>query len=257
MIYTLITGASKGIGRALAEECARRKMNLILVARSAAELDELSQSLQSTHDIKIHTYQADLCRPDAAKGLANFCVRHQYAVNIVINNAGNGFWGKFSELKLEDQMSCVNLNVSAVVSLTHSFLPLLKKQKRGYILNVASIAGFLPMPYFSIYAATKAFVVSFSRGIRHELKKESISVSCLCPGPTETGFVASAGMKDFRFNKNSLFMKSADVAKIGIDGMLRGREIIVPGASNKLSAVMSGAIPKKILSKIMGAIYKP
>jgi short-subunit dehydrogenase len=255
--FTLITGASKGIGRAFAEACADKGMNLILCARSANLLDDLAAQLRQNQRVIVHTYPLDLSRPDAAKNLANFCSRHHYPVNVLINNAGFGMWGRFETLSGEEQIGSVQLNVNTLVALTHAFLPLLKKNRQSYILNIASVAGFLPSPYFAVYAAAKAFVISFSRAIRQELKKEGVAVSCLCPGPTQSEFVNRAGMADFRFNKKELMMTAKDVAQSGLDGLFKKRDLIIPGFTNKLSAWLGGGLPGGLTSRVIGKIYRP
>lgn len=256
-VYTLITGASKGIGRSMAFACAAKGMNLIICARSTKLLEDLATEIREKYQVVVKVYALDLVRPDAAKQLANFCVRHHLNVNMLINNAGFGLWGAFADLPLEDQVGSIQLNVSALVTLTHGLLPLLTQQRQSYILNIASIAGFMPSPYFSVYAATKAFVVSFSRALRVELKKSGVVVSCLCPGPTESEFAGRAGMENFRFNKKEFYMNADLVAKIGLDGLLKKRDVIIPGASNKFTTALMSALPKSITSRVIGKIYKP
>ena len=255
--YTLITGASKGIGKAFAFEAAKRGHNLILVARDADQLSALAKELQATHRVAVHTYAQDLTRPDAPKGLANFCQRHHYAVDRLINNAGVGLWGQFDELDLASQINSVQINVTAVVALSHTMLPLLKAHKKRYILNVASTAAFFPTPYFSVYAAAKAFVLSFSRALRHELKSNGVVVSCLCPGPTQSDFTKSAKMESFRFNRKEFFMPAEMVAKAGLDGLKKGKSLIIPGATNQLSACLASTLPKSLMARVAARIYKP
>jgi short-subunit dehydrogenase len=255
--YTLITGASKGIGKAFAIEAARRGHNLILVARDADQLNTLAKEIGTTHKVRVHTYAQDLTRPDAPKGLANFCQRHHYTVDTLINNAGIGLWGKFDDLDLAAQINSVQINVTAIVALTHAMLPLLKTHKKSYVLNVASTAAFFPTPYFSVYAAAKAFVLSFSQALRYELKPDKILVSCLCPGPTESDFVKTAKMESFRFNRKEFFMPAEKVAKAGLDGLKTGKPVIIPGASNQISAYLASTLPSRLMARVAARIYKP
>ena len=174
---------------------------------------------------------------------------------MLINNAGFGLWGKFYALPLDEQLEMMNLNMSALVSLTHRFLPVLIESQPAYILNVASVASYVAIPTFSIYAATKAFVLSFSRGLRIEMKEKGVVVSCLCPGATESEFLKRAGMQALGEKAGVFNMEAEQVATIGINGMLRGKAEIVPGMINKLAKGGIGITPKSFMELVIGKIY--
>ncbi|HEY9195692.1 MAG TPA: SDR family NAD(P)-dependent oxidoreductase, partial [Mucilaginibacter sp.] len=191
--YALITGASKGIGKSMALLLAKQGYNLLLTARSANELSEVSVHIRSTYHVDALYFPVDLSSPGAAAQIAAWC--SQRPVSILINNAGYGLWGNFETLDLAGQMSMIRVNIDALVELCYYLIPVLRLQKQAYILNVASTAAYQAVPTLAIYAATKAYVLSFSRALRYELKGSPVSVSCLCPGPTDTGFAQRAGME--------------------------------------------------------------
>lgn len=256
MNYALITGASKGIGKAIARELARRKNNVLLIARSEDLLCKLEAEIRKEYDVEVHYKAVDLTDPKSASELADWCKSNDYEVNILVNNAGFGLWGTFGELQLEGQLDMMNLNMSALVSLTHYFLPILAKSKRSHILNVASMVSFLAVPHFSIYAATKAFVLSFSRSLRFDVAEMGIKVSCLCPGATESEFLKVAGMESVGDRAEGVYMSAKKVAEIGIMGMMKGKTEIVPGMVNKLAATGMWATPRTIVETIAGRFYK-
>jgi short-subunit dehydrogenase len=260
MAYALITGGSKGIGKAIAENLAAKKYNILLVARSENLLKENAAELEKKFGIKTDIFAVDISTADAAKKIADWCNSKNYDVSVLINNAGYGLGGSFTTLSLEEQLNMMQLNMQSLVQLTYLMIPVLKKaQGKSYILNVASTAAHQAVPYLGVYSATKAFVLSFSRAIHHELKGENVSVSCLCPGPTDTYFMDRAGMTTMkkamkqaeRFN-----MTPQAVAKIGIDGLLKGKLEIIPGGSNKAGAFFSRALPKKLVENTLIGVYK-
>ncbi|MBL4658110.1 MAG: SDR family NAD(P)-dependent oxidoreductase, partial [Flavobacteriales bacterium] len=190
------------------------------------------------------------------KELVELCGANDYEVNILVNNAGFGLWGAFGDLPIQGQLEMMNLNMSSLVSLTHYFLPMLSKSKKSHVLNVASVASFLAIPHFSIYAATKAFVLSFSRSLRFDVADQGIKVSCLCPGATESEFLKVAGMESVGKKADGLYMTAEAVAKIGISGMMRGKAEIVPGVINKIAAKGMRVAPRSIVEAIAERFYK-
>jgi uncharacterized protein len=258
MNYALITGASKGIGRSLAFALAKRKINLLLVARSEALLKELSASVKKQYSVEADYLSMDLSHQDSPKILHQWCIDKGYSVNILINNAGYGLWGEFDKLGLEEQNNMMQLNMFSLINLTYEMLPLLKLNKQAYILNVASTAAYQAVPTLSLYAASKAFVLVFSRGLKLELAKTNVKVSCICPGPTSTGFIERAGMGggiiEERAEKFS--MTSDKVAEIAIAGMYAGSAEIIPGIANKVGAMFTSFAPKWITEKITAGLYK-
>lgn len=246
--YAIVTGASKGIGKELALLLANKGYKLLLIARSATELSQLAEELPGG---AMH-FAIDLSEPGAAKQVADFC--KDLPVSVLINNAGYGLWGNFEESDLQQQLNMLQLNINAVVELTYYLLPQLKKQP-SYILNVSSTAAYQAVPTLAVYAATKAFVLSFSRALRVELKGR-VSVSCLCPGPTNTGFAQRAGMDALAELAEKFNMQPDEVAKIGLEGMFSRKAEIVPGFLNKLSAIGARHINKSLIERITAGLYK-
>jgi uncharacterized protein len=257
MKYALITGASKGIGRSLAFALAREKYNLLLVARSEDVLKELKESL-SKYSVDVHYLDIDLSLPDSSKLVRKWYSDKKINISILVNNAGYGLWGNFDKLSLSNQNNMLQLNIFAVVNLTYEILPLLKANPKSYILNVASTAAYQAVPTLSLYAASKAFVLLFSRGLKFELKDTGVSVTCLCPGPTSTGFIKRAGMAggiiEERAEKFS--MDPDKVAEIALAGMFRGKAEVIPGIANKIGAMFASLAPKKLTEKITANLYK-
>ncbi|QEC79285.1 SDR family NAD(P)-dependent oxidoreductase [Mucilaginibacter ginsenosidivorax] len=254
--YALVTGASKGIGKSIAWLLAQKGYNLLLVARSEAELNALSVAITSAHQVEVHFYATDLSNPGAAAAIAAWFTGLSVPLSILVNNAGYGQWGNFDELPLPGQMAMMRVNIDAVVELSHYFIPFLKLQQQAYILNVSSTTAYQAVPTMAIYAAAKVFVLSFSRALRYELKNTPVSVSCLCPGPTDTNFVHRAGMDAIAELAAKFNMTPDDVAAIGIAGMFANKAEIVPGFLNKLSSTAARHSPKRLIERITAGLYK-
>jgi uncharacterized protein len=258
MTYALITGASKGIGRSIAFALAKEEKNLLLVARSENLLKELVNLLKNKYSIEVDYLAIDLSHPDSYRKVQEWCLNKKVNISILVNNAGYGLWGNFDQLGLAEQNNMLQLNISAMVNLTHLMLPLLKNSPRAYILNVASTAAYQAVPTLSLYAASKAFVLLFSRGLKFELKKTNVSVTCLCPGPTSTGFIERAGMSGGIIEERAeKFSMDADkVAEIGLSAMYKGKAEVIPGFANKAGALLASWAPKKLTEKITASLYK-
>jgi short-subunit dehydrogenase len=254
--YALITGASKGIGRAMAIQLAGAGYNLLLVARSKTELKELAEHIINKHHVEALYLAIDLSEDKAAKAMADWCTNLDIQLSVLINNAGFGLWGNFDELGLPEQMSMLKLNINAVIEITHRLLPLLKKQQQAYVLNVSSTAAYQALPTLALYAASKAFILSFSRAIRYELKDTSVSVSVLSPGPTDTGFAHRAGMDALADLAEKFNMQPKDVARIGLKGMFAQKAEIIPGLLNKLSAYGAKHLFKAWIERISAGLYQ-
>jgi len=254
--YALVTGASKGIGKSIALLLAQKGYNLLLIARSEAELNALSAIITSTHHVDVRYHAADLSNAGAAAEIAAWYTGLAIPISILVNNAGYGQWGNFDELPLPNQMAMMRVNIDAVVGLSHYFIPFLKLQQQAYILNVCSTAAYQAVPTMAIYAASKAFVLSFSRALRYELKNTSLSVSCLCPGPTDTNFVHRAGMDAIAELAAKFNMSPDDVAAVGIAGMFANKAEIVPGFLNKLSTTAARHSPKRFIERVTAGLYK-
>ncbi|HMG09691.1 MAG TPA: SDR family oxidoreductase [Mucilaginibacter sp.] len=254
--YALVTGASKGIGRSIALLLAKKGYPVLLVARSADELEALAQEIAELHHVQAHWLAIDLSEPDSADRVAHWCTDNLYSVSVLINNAGYGLWGKFESLGIDEQLNMINLNINALIKLTHAFLSTLKQQPHAYILNIGSTAAYQAVPTMAIYSATKAFVLSFSRALRYELKGSSISVSCLCPGPTDTAFTHRAGLDALADLAEKFNMQPDEVAALGLKGMFNKKAEIVPGLLNKVSTAAGRHLPKALIEKITGDLYK-
>lgn len=254
--YALITGASKGIGRSIALQLAKKGYPVLLVARSADELAALAAEIIATHNVQAFWLTTDLTENDAAEKVTHWCADNAYDVSVLVNNAGYGTWGNFDEADIEGQLSMINLNVNALVKLSHGFIPALKKHAQAYILNVGSTAAYQAVPTMTVYSATKAFVLSFSRALRYELKDSSVSVSCLSPGPTDTGFAHRAGLDALADLAAKFNMQPDEVAAIGIKGMFNKKAEIVPGFLNKISAAAGRHLTKALIEKVTGDLYK-
>ncbi|MEO1256612.1 MAG: SDR family oxidoreductase, partial [Bacteroidota bacterium] len=184
----LITGASSGIGYDMAKVLAKKGYNLAITARRKDRLERLQAELQAKHNVNIHVFTADLSKTENAKKLYKEVRSKGLVISKLVNNAGFGGYGAFSQTNLETELDMIQLNISSLVCLTKLALEDMKEANKGSILNVGSLLSFFPFPYYAVYAATKAFVLSFSEALRSELSETKISVSVLCPGPTETEF---------------------------------------------------------------------
>ena len=210
---TLITGASSGIGYELAKLFAHDHYNLVLVARSGAKLAQLSDEMQRQFGITARALTADLAAPSAPEQLFAQLGKDGIAIDVLVNNAAYGKFGPFSEMSLEEVTGQIELNIVGLTTLTRLFLPGMIARKSGRILNVASTAGFQPGPLMAVYYASKAYVVSFSEAIANELKGSGVTVTCLCPGPTDTGFQGRAGVENSRLFQQFGAMDAKTVAR--------------------------------------------
>ena len=256
MAYALITGASKGIGKAIAHQLAARKNDLLLVARSAELLEQVSKELTEKHDIKIACLAIDLSEENAAQKVFNWCSENNYTVNILVNNAGYGLSGSFDKYTLAENQNMLHLNMLVPVALTQLFLPQLLLQPQTYILNTASSAAYQSVPGLSLYAASKAFLLSFSRGLHQELRNKSVSVTCLSPGATDTDFVVRAqlGPKGLKA-ASQVNMTPEAVAKIAVKAMFNKKPEVITGTVNKFGVFFSWILPKVLVERTAMKIY--
>ena len=239
----LITGASRGLGLALAEECARSGTALALVALPDTGLPELCKNLARTYGINVEYREVDLTEPDGPDAIYRWINEKGLALNMLINNAGIGAHGPFSESALERNRAMINLNISALVQLTQLLLPQLQRQQRAYILNVASLAAFYAMPCKPVYAPTKAFVLNFSLALRAELAGTAVTVSALCPGGIITNeecrkMIAAQGL----IGRISCHHPE-EVARYALGQLHRDKGIIIPGLINKLARILGTIAP--------------
>ncbi|QEM05586.1 SDR family oxidoreductase [Mucilaginibacter rubeus] len=254
--YALVTGAGKGIGRSLAILLAQKGYNLLLVSRTESDLIALSAQIKADYKVEADYVAIDLSAAGASLRIFDWAKNLNVPLSILINNAGHGVWGNFHELDLAAQTGMMQVNMNALTELSYYFIPILKLQQQAFILNVGSTAAYQAVPTLALYAATKAFVLSFSRALRYELKDTTIAVSCLCPGPTDTGFVHRAGMDAIADLAAKFSMTADDVAAMGVKGMFNKKAEIVPGLLNKLSVTGSVHLPKSIIERIAAGLYK-
>lgn len=254
MKVTLITGASSGIGEAFAQRLAAEKHNLVLVARSEKKLHELCDELMLKHKIVAHYVAMDLNDFEADKRLFEETERHGMEVDWLINNAGFGSMGDFAELDLEKELEMLNLNISVLVALTHRYLQRMRERKSGIIINVSSTASFQPVPFMAVYAATKAFVTSFSEAIAEENRSYGIKVSALCPGPTDTNFFAAANAVPFSAKG---LQTAEDVVEAALNGVRKGKSTTVSGWTNYIGSVFGTLVPDSLVARAIGTYLRP
>jgi short-subunit dehydrogenase len=242
-MYTLITVASTGIGKALALECASREMNILLVALPGAELCVLEKTIRENHKVECHSLGTDLSLHTAAADVYNWVKQNNYTVNILVNNVGVGSKGSFEKLSSEFYHKQINLNILTTCLLTHMFVPGLKDQAPAYILNMGSMGGFFSLPEKVVYAATKAFIYSFSKALRMELEGSGISVSVACPGGIDSNQNTIASNKELKGLARASILQPEQLAKESIDKMLKGQATIIPGRCNKFIYGLSKLTP--------------
>jgi short-subunit dehydrogenase len=250
-MHTLITGASSGIGLELAKVCARHKENLVLVARSKSQLEQLAQELNKDFGVKVTVIPMDLSDPTSPQKLFDEVNERGLSINVIINNAGFGDHGAFAQADWRKQQDMIQLNIMALTHLTHLFLPKMISNNRGKILNVASTAAFQPGPLMAVYYATKAFVLSFSEALSEELKGTGVNVTALCPGPTTSGFQKTANMGDVPIFKLLTPPTSKAVAEYGYSALNKGEVVAVHGPLNRLVVQSLRITPRCMVIKMV------
>jgi short-subunit dehydrogenase len=246
----LITGASGGIGYALARCFAENGYNLVMVARSQADLDEAAQEIKSQYKVGITTLAVDLFRETAAKELYSQVKEKNIQVDVLINNAGQGEWGNFWETDLDRQLDIIQLNVCSLVSLSHFYLKEMVERNEGKIMNVASIAGTTPTPLTAVYGGTKAFVISFSEALYNELKDKNVTITALLPGATETEWWDKANARDTKAGSGEKATPEA-VAKVAYDALMKGEDKVIEGLMNKVQVMSSNVFPDQVSAQKM------
>lgn len=242
----LITGASSGIGREMARLLASWGCSLTIAARRGERLRELADELASAHGVDVRCVTCDLARPGAAAALYEDVQRAGEKIDILVNNAGAGRYQAFEHQRWDDLAAMIQLNLTSLVELTHRFLPEMRKsQRRAYVLNVASIAAYQPVPYFACYAATKSYVRDFSEALARELDGTNVSVSCLCPGGTRTEFMDHSGQA-LGWLAEASMLDARSVARAGLETMLRRRRNRVTGWMNVLSCFLVRFMPRRV-----------
>lgn len=249
METVLITGASRGIGAEFARLFAKKGCNLILVARTKADLQKVKQEVQ-TDSNSVLAIAADLTKPNAIKNLYEAIAKEKLVVDTLINNAGFGDFAYFADADIEKQESMIQLNITALTKMAHYFLLQRNAQEESFILNVASVAGLFPGPKMSVYFATKAYVLSFSQALAQELQRANVTVTCLCPGMTQSDFHKVAHNENAESHLTK-YPTAAQVAEFGIKSLESKKRVAVHGFSNKLATVLAKLLPSKIITAMV------
>jgi uncharacterized protein len=247
---TLITGASAGIGAELARVFAAHGHELVLVARRAERLEALADEIAASGRPRPTVLMADLTERNAVATIAAELTSRGLEPRNVVNNAGFGLVGRAASLDRDQQIAMIDLNVRTLTELSLGFLESLIRH-RGGILNVASVAAFMPGPGLAVYYASKAFVLSLSEALHHELSGRGVKVTALCPGPVPTEFQARAGLREDRAQSVLLSLPAERVARIGYDGLMRGKRVVIPGVGNKIAVLLARIVPDVVLLPLL------
>jgi short-subunit dehydrogenase len=252
--WALVTGASSGIGRALAEELGAGGTNLVLTARRRERLAELENRLSADHGIRVEVLAADLAQPDSPEKIFAFTEERDLQVDLLVNNAGLGSYGDFCSRDRQRELEIVQVNCSAVVSLTHLYLSGMVKRRTGDILIVASTAAYQAVPYMATYAASKAFDLLFAEALAAEMKRYGVRVCALCPGPTVSEFVAVAGVPE-QLSRN---VESAEeVARIGLRALAAGEHSVISGLTNRLAVEVQRIASRRFVTAATERLFRP
>ena len=259
MKTALVTGASKGIGAEFARQLAAQKINLVLVARSEDKLQELTKQLESEYGIRAYAIAQDLTVPQAGSIIAEKIEHQGLDIDLLVNNAGFGDYGLFSDRPLAKQMSMIQLNVNVLVELTSLFLPAMQRRGEGGIINISSIAGFQPIPKMSVYAATKSFVLNFTEALWAENKDTGVKILAVCPGPTESEFFKAAEFPTSLMEKNQSSMKLTSNTAVVADALkaLASKQpnVVTGGLVNQVIVNLPRFIPRDLLVKQIAKIF--
>jgi short-subunit dehydrogenase len=252
--WALVTGASAGIGLALAEQLAAAGTNLVLTARRKDRLETLAARLQGEYGIQAQVAIADLSDPAAPEQLFAATEGSGLPIDILINNAGFGHYGEFAKGEVAWQRRMVEVNCAAVVHLTRLFLPKMIERRRGYVMIVSSTASYQPVAYMSTYAATKAFDRFLAEALAHEVAEHGINISALCPGPTESEFHEIAGTRN-QFGRGR--QSAEEVARLGLEGLVRGEHWVIPYKAGKWMVMMQRFLPRRAVSGMAAKMFRP
>jgi uncharacterized protein len=252
--YALVTGASQGIGKAIALELAANGFGIIATARNTQGLSELKAATDPLNGGRTLLVEADLLAEGALKKIVAASLGVGGPLTCLVNNAGQANWGLFHELSLDVQLRMMRLNMEVPVTLTHMLLPHLLQQKRSHILNVSSMTAFHALASMAIYASSKAFIMRWSRSLRIELKGR-VNVTCVCPGTVNTGFIDRAGMHAMEDLAKKFATGPEPVAKAAVQAMFKNRAVVVPGASNVFTVKLQKLVPSALTEGVASGIY--
>lgn len=253
--YTLITGSSQGLGKAFAEICARKGQNLILISLPNENNGKTAKELEEKYSIEAIQYEVDLTTKEDLQKVVDFV--KNYKINMLINNAGIGGSHRFEDVSLDYLNNIVLLNIISLVSLTHQLLPILRQQEEAYILNISSLAAFAPMPYKTVYPASKAFVYSFSRGLESELRDSNIHVAVAHPGPMPTNENVTKRVRALTGMVKYSVLTPEETAEICLKKLLQKKTVIIPGKFNWFNSLLLRFVPVPLQLKIFNNKLKP
>lgn len=255
MIFTLITGACKGIGKAMATECASRGMNVLLVSNDSTCLHSVCEEVRSKN-VTCHYLVLDLTADDASVKVSQWITENHFMVNILINNVGIGKSGMFGTMNMNDMQYMMKLNNKVLVELTYCLLPELTQRPKSFILNLSSLEARLPLPYKAVYTATKNFVYAFSLALAEEVKSSNVSVSVVCPGPVLTNAEGLSRIQAHGSRSKLLMMYPEPVARIALDGLLKGKRVIVPGIMNAVFFKLGSWLPVNFKMRLLERLFR-
>ena len=254
--YALVTGASSGIGYELAKVLAKDGKNLVIVARSQDKLEELKTEIENKYGTSVRVLPKDLSNPNAPQEIFSELEKDGVNVDVLVNNAGYGVYGMFSETDLREELAMIQVNAVSVIHLTKLFLKQMLENKSGWILNVASLCSFLSSPLESVYCASKSLVLHFSEALANELQGTGVTVTCLCPGLAKTEFHQRAHMENTRVAKRKM-MDAAAVAEAGYKALKKGKVVVIPGLIFKTAPLFARFAPRNLVTKVVRSQHEP
>ncbi len=247
--YALVTGATSGIGLEIALNFARDGINLILVARTEEKLVEIKEKIELEYGVDVLIFAKDLSKEEAPDEIYEEVLKRDLRVDYLINNAGFGTFGRLKDTDYDIEKNLVKLNVLSLLQMNKLFIPQMVERQFGYIMNVASLASFMPGPIMANYYASKAYVLSLSEAMHEELKTEGIKVSALCPGPVRTNFQERSKMQKTDATK-AFIMEAKTVADVGYLGLWRGKAVVIPGTFSKMMPALIRVLPRSVVRKV-------
>ena len=254
--YALITGASSGIGYELAKVLAKDGKNLVIVARSQDKLEELKTEIENKYGTSVRVLPKDLSNPNAPQEIFSELEKDGVNVDVLVNNAGYGVYGMFSETDLREELAMIQVNATSLIHLTKLFLKQMLENKSGWILNVASLCSFLSSPLESVYCASKSLVLHFSEALANELQGTGVTVTCLCPGLAKTEFHKRAHMENTKVAKRKM-MDAAAVAEAGYKALKKGKVVVIPGLIFKTAPLFARFAPRNLVTKVVRSQHEP